>query len=106
HVIVQMNKDNLQQEEPYRLNINTGNVTKLYTVKAGDPSVAKYNFDRHGNLRAVTRIVDGVNTELLYKMDGKFKQIKLIEFGDTFAISSINTHTGNPDAGYVISNLE
>ncbi|HBY68097.1 MAG TPA: S9 family peptidase, partial [Flavobacteriaceae bacterium] len=37
HVIVQMNKDNLQQEEPYRLNINTGEVTKLYTVQAGDP---------------------------------------------------------------------
>ena len=106
HVIVQMNKDNLQQEEPYRLNINTGEVTKLYTVQAGDPPVASYNFDRKGNLRAINRIVDGVKTELLYKIDGEFKQVKLTEFGDTFGISSFNPNTENPDDAYVISNLD
>ena len=106
HVIVQMNKDNLQQEEPYRLNINTGEVTKLYTVQAGDPPVAGYNFDRKGNLRAINRIVDGVKTELLYKIDGEFKQVKLTEFGDTFGISTFNPNTENPDDAYVISNLD
>ena len=106
HVIVQMNKDNRQQEEPYRLNINTGEVTKLYTVKAGDPPVAGYDFDRKGNLRAISRIVDGVNTELLYKIDGEFRRVKLTEFGDTFGISSFNPNTENPDDAYVISNLE
>jgi dipeptidyl aminopeptidase/acylaminoacyl peptidase len=106
HVIVQMNKDNRQQEEPYRLNINTGEVTKLYTVKVGDPPVAGYDFDRNGNLRAISRIVDGVNTELLYKIDGEFKRVKLTEFGDTFGISSFNPNTENPDDAYVISNLE
>ena len=106
HVIVQMNKDNRQQEEPYRLNIHTGEVTKLYTVKEGDAPVAGYNFDRKGNLRAITRIVDGVKSEVLYKIEGEFKQIKLTEFGDTFAISSFNPKTENPDDAYVISNLE
>ncbi|PRX43222.1 S9 family peptidase [Salegentibacter salegens] len=106
HVIVQMNKDNVQQEEPYRLNINTGEVTKLYTVQAGDPPVAGYNFDRKGNLRAITRIVDGVNTELLYEIDGEFKRVKLTEFGDTFGISSFNPNSENPDDAYVVSNLE
>ena len=33
HVIVQMNKDNPQQEEPYRLNINTGEVTNFIPVR-------------------------------------------------------------------------
>jgi len=106
HVIVQMNKDNPQQEEPYRLNINTGEVTKLYTVNEGEAPIAGYNFDRKGNLRAITRIVDGVKTELLYEMDGKFKRVKLAEFGDTFSISSFNPNTENPDDAYVISNLE
>ncbi|PVW15060.1 alpha/beta hydrolase family protein [Marixanthomonas spongiae] len=106
YVIVQMNKENPQQEEPYRLNINTGEVTKLYTVKKGDPPVAGYNFDRKGNLRAITRIVDGVKTELLYKIDGEFKQVKLTEFGDTFGISSFNPNTENPDDAYVVSNLD
>ena len=106
HVIVQMNKDNPRQEEPYRLNINTGEVTKLYTVNEGDAPVASYNFDRKGNLRAITRVIDGVNTELLYKIDGEFRRIKLTEFGDSFSISSFNPNTDNPDDAYVVSNLE
>ncbi|CAL68155.1 alpha/beta hydrolase family protein [Christiangramia forsetii] len=106
HVIVQMNKDNPQQEEPYRLNVNTGEVTKLYTVNEGEAPIAGYNFDRKGNLRAITRIVDGIKTELLYEMEGEFKRVKLTEFGDTFAISSFNPNTENPDDAYVISNLE
>lgn len=106
HVIVQMNKDNPQQEEPYLLNINTGEITKLYTVNAGDPPVSSYDFDRKGNLRAINRIVDGINLEILYKIDGEFKQLKLVEFGDTFAISSFNPSTENPHDAYVISNLD
>ena len=106
HVIVQMNKDNPQQEEPYRLNVNTGEVTKLYTVNEGDAPIAGYDFDREGNLKAITRIVDGVKTELLYEIDGEFKRVKLAEFGDSFAIVSFNYNTENPDDAYVISNLE
>lgn len=105
HVIIQMNKDNIQQEEPYLLNINTGEVTKLYTVNAGDPPVAGYNFDRFGNLRAITRIVDGINTEILYKTDEGFKQLLIADFGDAFSISSFNVKDGNPDEAYVVSNL-
>ena len=101
-----MNKDDLQQEEPYRLNINTGEATKLYTVKAGDALISGYDFDKDGNLRAINRIVDGVNMELLYNIDGEFKRVKLTEFGDTFAISSFNPATKNPNDAYVISNLE
>lgn len=105
HVIVQMNKDNPQQEEPYRLDINTGEITKLYTVNAGDPPVSGYNFDRKGNLRAVNRIVDGINSEILSKINGEFKQLKVTEFGDAFYISSFNPNTENPDDAYVLSNL-
>lgn len=105
HIIVQMNKDNREQEEPYLLNINTGEATKLYTVNAGDPSVAGYSFDQKGNLRAISRIVDGVNMDLLYKMDGDFKSIMVTEFGDTFEIDDFNPNSPNPDDAYVLSNL-
>lgn len=105
HVIVQMNKENLEQEEPYKLNINSGEVTKLYTVVAGDPPVAGYDFDRFGNLRAITRIIDGINTEVLYKVNGEFKQLLVANFGDAFGISSFNVNDGNPDDAYVVSNL-
>lgn len=105
HIIVQMNKDNLQQEEPYLLNINTGEATKLYTVEAGSPPVAGYSFDQKGNLRGIGRMVDGVNIEMLYKIDGEFKSIMVTEFGDTFGISDFNPRSENPDDAYVISNL-
>lgn len=105
HIIVQMNKDNLQQEEPYLLNINSGEATKFYTVNAGDPPVAGYNFDQKGNLRAVSRMVDGVNIETLYKVNGEFKSLMVTEFGDAFGIDEFNPATENPDDAYVLSNL-
>ncbi len=106
NVIVQMNKDNLQQEEPYLLNINTGESKKLYTVKEGEPPVAGYSFDHKGELRSIARIIDGVNTEMLYKIDGEFKQLMVTEFGDSFGINEFNANSENPDDAYVISNLE
>ena len=106
HMIIQMNKDNLQQEEPYLLNVNNGEITKLYTVKEGDDPVAGYNFDSKGILRAITKIKDGVNTELLYKIDGEFKQLKYTDFSDAFSISSFNVDSENPDLAYVVSNLD
>lgn len=105
HVIIQMNKDNLQQEEPYRLNIHTGETTKLYTVNPEDPPVAGYEFDRFGNLRGLARIVDGVNTEILYRVGDEFQTLLVVEFGDDFGIATLNVKDGAPDHAYVISNL-
>lgn len=106
HVIVQMNKDNPQQEEPYRLNINTGEIKKLYTVLAGDPPVAGYDFDKDGNLRAISRVINGVDMELLYNIDGDFKQLMVVPFGEAFGISRFDYASENPDVAYVSSNLE
>ncbi len=105
HIIVQMNKENPQQEEPYRLNINTGEVTKLYNVEEGSPAVAGYAFDQKGNLRGLGRMVDGVNIEMLYKIDGEFKPMMVVEFGDDFGILDFNPRSENPDDAYVLSNL-
>lgn len=105
HIIVQMNKENLQQEEPYLLNINNGEIEKLYTVNPGDPPVAGYSFDQKGNLRAIVRMVDGVDMEYLYKIDGEFKSIMVVEFGDAFEIDEFNPSSENPDDAYVVSNL-
>lgn len=106
HIIVQMNKDNPQQEEPYSLNINTGEAIKLYAVEAGSPPVAGYAFDQKGNLRGIGRMVDGVNVEYLYKVDGEFKKMMVVEFGDSFEISDFNPNSENPDDAYVLSNLD
>jgi len=106
HVIIQMNKDNPQQEEPYKLNINTGAIEKLYSYKEGDLPVAGYDFDKYGNLRAISRVVNGVDMELLYKIDGEFKTLMTVPFGETFGISNFDYASDNPDVAYVVSNRE
>ena len=105
HIVIQMNKDNLQQEEPYLLNIDSGEATKLHTVNEGDLPVAGYSFDHKGNLRAIARMVDGINIEYLYKIDGEFKPMLVAEFGDSFGIDAFNPGSENPHDAYVVSNL-
>ncbi len=106
HIIIQMNKDNLKQNEPYKLNIATGTLEKLYTVVEGNPPVAGFDFDKDGNLRAISRVVNGIDTEILYNVDGDFKRLKLVPFGDGFGILRFDYSSAYEHDAYVVSNLD
>ncbi len=106
HVIISMNKNNPQLEEPYKLNITTGEIEKLYSIKEGDAAIVGYDFDKDGNLRAITSLLNGVDMELKYKTDGEFKTIQTIPMGDNFSIISFNYQSDNPDDAYVLTNLD
>lgn len=63
-VIIGMNKRNPQVFDPYRLNIETGDMEML----AENPgNIQGWMFDHAGKLRIALAIVDGVNTSLLYR---------------------------------------
>jgi hypothetical protein len=63
-VIVGLNKRVPEVFDPYRLNINTGELTML----AENPgNIQSWYTDHDGNLRMASAIVDGVNTSLLYR---------------------------------------
>ena len=63
-VIIGMNKRQPEIFDPYRLNLETGELTQL----AENPgNWQSYMTDHAGKLRAVTAIVDGVNTQILYR---------------------------------------
>jgi dipeptidyl aminopeptidase/acylaminoacyl peptidase len=63
-VIIGMNKRQPEIFDPYRLNLETGELTQL----AENPgNWQSYMTDHEGKLRAVTAIVDGVNTQILYR---------------------------------------
>ncbi len=63
-VLIGMNKRNPEAFDPYRLNLKTGELTLL----AENPGNWQgWMTDHDGRLRAVTAIVDGVNTQLLYR---------------------------------------
>ena len=63
-VIISMNRRNPEAFDPYRLNLRTGQLTLL----AENPgNYQGWMTDHAGRLRAVTAIVDGVNTQILYR---------------------------------------
>ena len=63
-VIIGMNKRNPQVFDPYRLNIETGDMEMI----AENPgNIQGWMFDHDGKLRVAMAIVDGVNTSILYR---------------------------------------
>ncbi len=63
-VIIQTNQRNPMIFDPYRLNINTGEMTLL----AENPgNIQGWSTDHDGKLRVAYAIVDGVNTQILYR---------------------------------------
>ncbi len=63
-VIIGLNKRNPQVFDPYRLNLETGEMEML----AENPgNIQGWMFDHAGKLRVAFAIVDGVNTSILYR---------------------------------------
>ena len=100
-VIVGMNKRNPQVFDPYRLNIQTGEMTMI----AENPgNIQGWITDHEGQLRAALAIVDGVNTQHLYRKteDEEFKPILTTSFKETLDISFF---TFDNKKMYAVSNL-
>jgi hypothetical protein len=70
HIIIQMNKNNPQINEPYKLNIETGELKQLFTNNDPQNPISDYDFDKDGNLRGYSKIKDGINTQYYYTADG------------------------------------
>lgn len=63
-VIIGLNKRDPQVFDPYRLNIETGEMTML----AENPgNIQGWMMDHDGKLRVAFAIVDGINTQILYR---------------------------------------
>jgi len=108
YAIIMMNKNNKQLFVPYKLNIITGEATQLFENTDVQNPVAGYDFDKDGELRAYTKMVNGIEQELYYKdlITGKFNLAKHINWYDTFGIISFNYSSGNKDEAYVLTNLD
>ncbi|MEI7897741.1 MAG: S9 family peptidase [bacterium] len=83
-MIIGLNKRNAEVFDPYRLNIVTGKMTQL----AENPgNIQGWILDHDGKLRAAYAIVDGVNTQLLYreKETDKFKPVLTTNFKESLS---------------------
>lgn len=107
-MIIQMNKDNPEVFEPYKININTGDYVKLFENKDLSNPISGYDFDKDGNLKAYTQQQNGTNYVLYYRLSEKepFKKAMETTWKDLFGILEFNYATENPHDAYVLSNLE
>ncbi|MCK9421036.1 MAG: S9 family peptidase [Bacteroidales bacterium] len=81
-MIIGLNKRNPEAFDPYRLNIITGEMKQL----AENPgNIQGWIVDHDGKLRAATAIVDGINTQVLYreKETEKFKPVLTTNFKES-----------------------
>jgi len=107
HIIVQMNKNNPQVFEPYKVNVVNGELNQLYSNEDPSNPISGYNFDKEGNLKAFTRIRDGVEQDIYYATEeGKFELFKSLNWKDAFGILQFNYATPNPHDAYMVTNLE
>ena len=106
HIIISLNKNNPQIFDPYKVNIVTGALEQLYTNEDVANPIMGYNFDKDGNLKAFTKLRDGVEQDLYYaNAAGKFEIINSLNWKDAFSILSFDYATENTDDAYVVSNL-
>jgi len=108
YMIIEMNKDNPQVFEPYKININTGELDKLFENTDLSNPISGYDFDKDGNLKAYTQQQNGTDYVLYYRPgnDKPFKKAKETNWQQQFAILEFNYATPNPHDAYVLTNLD
>lgn len=107
HIIIGMNKNNPQVFEPYKINVNSGEMEQLYENNDPANPIMGYDFDKDGNLRGFTRLRDGVNNDMYYAAEpGNYEKIKSLDWKDAFSIIGFDYASENPHDAYMISNLE
>lgn len=106
-IIIELNKNNPQVFEPYRINITNGEMEKLYTNDNPQSPIMGYVFNRDGNLKAFTRQENFTDYVLYYQLsdDQAFQKVQKITWKDDFSIIDFNYSTEYPHDAYVVSNL-
>ena len=107
-MIISMNKDNKEIFEPFKINIQTGDLTKLFENKDPANPISGYDFDKDGNLKAYTQQQNGIEYVLYYRTgnDQPFEKVIQLSWKDNFYIVGFDYTSENPHDAFVISNLE
>lgn len=108
YIIVQLNKNNKQVFEPYKLNVVTGDLELLFENKDATNPIQGYDFDKDGELRGYTQLVNGIEMIYYYKNleTGEFNPAKQMKWYDSFSILGFNYSTPDKDHVYVATNLD
>ncbi len=106
HMIIGMNKNKPQIFDPYKININTGEIEQLYENKSVENPIMGYEFDKDGNLRGFSKLKNGLTTQFYYAVEpGEYKLLKSMDWKDEFAIIAFDYASDYKHDAYVVSNL-
>lgn len=100
-ILIGLNRRNPEVFDPYRLNLVTGELALL----AENPgNIQGWMTDHQGRLRVATAIVDGVNTQILYRdtEDEPFRPVLTTDFRD---VVSFMEFTPDDHEVYAATNL-
>ncbi|MCZ6594156.1 MAG: S9 family peptidase [Bacteroidetes bacterium] len=100
-MIIGLNNRNPQVFDPYRININSGEMELLYE-NPGD--ITGWGTDHEGKLR-IAYVTDGVDTSILYRENeaDEFKEVITTDFKQTLSPQFFDFDNGN--IVYALSNL-
>ncbi len=105
HLIISMNKNNAQVFEPFKININTGELEQLYKNEDVQNPIMGYIFDKDGKLRGFSKLRNGINIDMYYAFDGtNYELLKEASWKETF-MPSFTYSSENPHEAYVVTNL-
>lgn len=107
-VIIMMNKNNKQVNEPFRVNTKTGKMVQLFENKDIKNPVSEFIFDELGSLRGYDVLENGTTTKTYYKdlTSGQFNLVKTTSWKDRFDILGFNRNSVNKNEAYVLTNLD
>ncbi|MCY4781241.1 S9 family peptidase [Sphingobacterium sp. UT-1RO-CII-1] len=108
YIIIQMNKDNKQVFEPYKVNITSGEMEKLFTNEDPANAIVGYDFDKDGKLRGYSKMFNGIQSQYFYKAAGEddFSLFHTTKWDESFSVVAFNYASNNPDEAYVLTNLD
>ena len=101
YMIIGLNKRNPQVFDPYRMNVNTG---EMEMIAENPGNIQGWVTDHDGKLRAAYAIVDGVNSQILYREteEEEFEPILTTSFKETMSVMFFTFDNKN---FYAVSNL-
>jgi len=105
HMIIGMNKNNPMLFDPYRINIQTGELEQLATNDNPQEPLEAWMCDNDGKLRICSKTKNGVNHAIMYRdsEDEPFQEIITTNFKDQ--LLPIHFDKDNSHQLYCISNL-
>ncbi len=104
-MIIGMNKNNPMLFDPYRININTGEVQQLAENNNPAEPISTWMTDHEGKLRIAVKVVDGINQTVMYRASEKeaFKDVVTTNFRES--MTPVFFDFDNGSVVYAASNI-